>query len=99
MAWWSGCDPGVALWDVDQRGGGPKGYVRSDGLIEEDVHDRLTYDPALDASDIEVAVKDREVTLDGTVESRRDKRRAEDCVDSVSGVVHVQNNLRLARAA
>lgn len=99
VASWFGDDAAEARRDVDHRGRGPKGYVRSDARIEEDVHDRLTDDPALDASDIEVAVKDREVTLDGTVESRRDKRRAEDCVDSVSGVVHVQNNLRLARAA
>jgi len=35
------------------------------------------------------------VTLAGTVGSRSDKRRAEDCVDAISGVKHVQNNLRV----
>lgn len=96
---WFGDEAAEARRDVDHRGRGPKGYVRSDTRIEEDVHDILTDDPALDASDIEVTVKDREVTLNGTVETRRDKRRAEDCVERVSGVVHVQNNLRVARAA
>ena len=50
-------------------------------------------------TDIEVTVRDREVTLDGTVDSRMAKRRAEDCADAVSGVEHVQNNLRVSRAA
>jgi hypothetical protein len=35
------------------------------------------------------------VTLTGTVNSRSDKRRAEDVADRVSGVTNVQNNLRL----
>lgn len=40
-------------------------------------------------------VSSREVTLSGEVSSRADKRRAEDIADSVSGVAHVQNNLRV----
>jgi len=42
-----------------------------------------------------VSVSSGEVTLDGTVPSREHKRRAEDLVDSLSGVKHVQNNLRV----
>jgi anti-sigma factor RsiW len=49
----------------------------------------------VDASEIEVSVSDREVTLSGMVDSRDAKRRAEDCAESVSGVMHVQNNLRV----
>ncbi|MCQ0970462.1 BON domain-containing protein [Paracoccus sp. TK19116] len=78
----------------EHRGRGPKGYARSDERIREDVCDHLSDDGSLDASDIEVEVSDSEVTLSGHVESRRDKRRAEDCADAVSGVRHVQNNLR-----
>jgi len=78
-----------------RRGQGPKGYERSDERIREDLHERLTEDPQLDASDIEVAVEAREVTLSGRVASRADKRRAEDIAESVSGVGHVQNNLRV----
>jgi hypothetical protein len=37
------------------------------------------------------------VTLSGTVSSRDAKRRAEDCVEDVSGVKNVQNNLRMQR--
>ena len=77
------------------RGRGPRGYVRSDERIREDVSDFLTDDPYLDASDIEVVVGNGEVTLNGTVDSRTAKRRAEDIAANVSGVRHVQNNLHL----
>src|SRR3546814_13288594 len=80
--------------EQDHRGRGPKNYVRSDERIREDVNDRLTEDVWLDASEIDVAVESGEVTLSGTVVDRRAKRRAEDCVDAISGVKHVQNNLR-----
>ncbi|HEV2563521.1 MAG TPA: BON domain-containing protein [Microvirga sp.] len=81
------------------RGRGPKGYQRSDARILEDVNDRLTEDPHIDASEIEVRVEGREVTLTGTVNSRFEKRHAEDLAESVSGVTHVQNNLRIQQQA
>src|SRR5437660_706638 len=68
------------------RGRGRRGYVRSDERIREDVNDRLTDNPVLDARDIEVSVKDREVTLSGEVDSRFSKRLAEDIAERVSGV-------------
>jgi len=77
------------------RGRGPKGYARSDDRIREDVCDRLSDDPWVDASEIDVTVSNREVTLSGTVDSREAKRRAEDCVERVSGVTNVNNNLRV----
>ena len=80
------------------RGRGPKGYQRSDDRICEDVCDRLSDDHDVDASDIEVSVSNCEVTLSGEVESKRAKRHAEDCADSVSAVGHVQNNLRVKQA-
>lgn len=75
---------------------GPKGYHRSDERIREDVCDRLTQHGQLDASDIEVDVHDSEVTLNGKVNSRKDKRLAEDLADSVPGIRDVHNNLRLS---
>lgn len=79
----------------EHRGRGPKNYRRSDARILEDVNDRLTDDAWLDAQDIDVEVKDCEVTLSGTVGDRRAKRHAENLVERVSGVTHVQNNLRV----
>ena len=81
--------------DGDHRGRGPKNYSRADDRIRDDINDRLTDDPWLDASEIEVAVSAAEVTLTGTVDTRDDKRHAEDIVEQVSGVKNVQNNLRV----
>jgi osmotically-inducible protein OsmY len=77
------------------RGRGPSSYTRSDDRIREDANDHLTHDHHVDATHINVSVKDGELTLDGTVDSREAKRRAEDAVEHISGVKHVQNNLRV----
>lgn len=86
-AWFGGEGP--------HRGVGPKGYVRSDERIRELVCDDLMDDPWVDASGIEVAVKNGEVTLSGTVKTRDTKRWAEDIAEHAGGVKHVQNNLRV----
>lgn len=89
--------------DYDRResrnfsGMGPKGYKRADERISDEVHERLTDDPYVDASNISVSVSGGEVTLSGTVENREAKHRAERCVEDISGVSHVQNNLRVDR--
>jgi len=80
------------------RGRGPKNYRRSDERIHDDVNEWLTRDPYVDASDIEVTVQNSEVTLSGRVNTRFERRHAEDIVESVAGVTHVQNNLRVGQA-
>ena len=72
-----------------------KGPKRSDARMKEDAIDRLTDNSWLDASNIEVEVQDCQVTLTGTVGSRQDKRLAEDIVDTVPGVIDVNNQLRI----
>jgi osmotically-inducible protein OsmY len=79
-------------------GRGPRGYRRSDERIREDINDRLTDDTDLDASDIEVSIENGVVTLRGSVDSHWDKRRAEDIAESVSGVIDVDNHLRVSMA-
>ena len=78
------------------RGRGPRDYKRSDERIREDVCDRLSDDPFIDASDIEVRVEGNEVILSGRVDSREAKRRAEDMVENISGVTNVQNQLKVS---
>ena len=105
MASWFGDDDAARRREMDarrgdagaqhHRGRGPRGYTRSDDRIREDVSDRLTDDPYIDASEIDITVSNCEVTLSGTVDDRRAKRRAEDVVETISGVRHVQNNLRV----
>jgi len=113
--WWDRASDEVASWFGDEeagrrrqydemqegrhRGRGPKSYRRSDERIREDINDRLTDHPYLDASNIDVSVKDAEATLTGSVDNRRAKRLAEDVTENVSGVSHVQNNLRVIDTA
>jgi osmotically-inducible protein OsmY len=106
--WWDRASDAVASWFGDEeaerrrrmdeqrphRGRGPKGYRRSDERIKEDVNDRLS-EGYIDASEIIVMVENGEVTLTGTVNSRYDKRRAEDIAEYVSGVQNVENRLRV----
>ncbi|MDB5449880.1 MAG: hypothetical protein JWQ52_1008 [Phenylobacterium sp.] len=82
----------------EHRGRGPKNYTRSDERIRDDVSDRLADDPWLDATEIEITVTGAEVILAGTVDTREDKRRAEDIAEQVSGVKNVQNTLRVQPA-
>lgn len=79
------------------RGKGPRGFVRSDERMTEEVSERLMMDEDVDAGGIDVSVQNGEVTLSGTVASKFAKRRAEDCADSILGVGHVQNNLRVSQ--
>jgi osmotically-inducible protein OsmY len=76
-------------------GKGPKGFKRSDERIREEASEALFRDHHVDASNIEVTVENGELVLSGTVESRRMKRLAEDCVESISGVNDVRNELRV----
>jgi hypothetical protein len=76
------------------RGKGPRNYRRADERILDDVHKRLEDDWEVDASDIEVTVKDGEVVLSGFVNERFEKRRAEDVVESISGVKQVENRIK-----
>jgi hypothetical protein len=78
-------------------GRGPRGYRRNDERIRDDVCDRLCASPVVDASDIDVRVSNGEVTLSGTVNSRDQKRTADDIAESVWGVEDVHNQLRVTR--
>ena len=100
IAAWFGDDDAQDRHDRDSRGPrhrgrGPGDYTRSDDRIREDVNDRLTDDHHVDARRISVKVDQGEVTLGGTVPDRASKRRAEDVAERISGVRHVQNNLRI----
>jgi osmotically-inducible protein OsmY len=79
------------------KGKGPKNYSRSDDRIKEDVNDRLSDDPFIDATEIDVTVSNGEVTLSGIVDHRSTKRRAEDLAESVSGVKNVENRIRVGQ--
>lgn len=77
-------------------GRGPKGFKRSDERITEDVCERIARSH-INADNVEVKVKDGEVTLTGFVDARYDKRNLEDIADDVFGVSEVHNQLRVQR--
>lgn len=103
MSFWFGDEDATRRRRQDQaqdeyaryRGYGPKNYKRSDERIREDVSDRLSDDPYVNAEEIEVLVSNSEVTLSGTADDREQRRRAEVVAERISGVSHVQNNLRV----
>ncbi len=80
-------------------GRGPKGYQRSDERITEDINQRLTDHDDIDASEIEVKVKDGEVTLTGKVCDRQCRRHVEDVIERVSGVQDISNQLKTKKAS
>ena len=99
----------ISAWDLDDGrvqfgvrresfiGRGPRGYRRSDERVREDVCDALTDARDLDATDIEVSVRDGVVTLSGEVDDRAARRRADDIAAETSGVLDVMNQLAVRR--
>jgi len=111
--WWDRTKDEVSSWfgddDAERRrrvdkingphkGKGPRDYRRSEDRIREDVCDRLADDDYVDASDIRIEIHNDEVILSGNVNSREEKRRAEDIVESISGVRNVENRIRVGRS-
>jgi osmotically-inducible protein OsmY len=85
--------------DEMQRGNhygrGPRNYQRNDERIREDVVERLVRHHDIDATDVEVSVTGGEVILKGMVESRSERRLAEDIAEDVFGVKNVQNLIKV----
>ncbi|WP_052761862.1 BON domain-containing protein [Aurantiacibacter luteus] len=98
IASWFGDDEAERRRRMDHGGRGPSNYTRSNERLLEEACETLTRDRGVDATNIQVTADNNEITLDGTVNTRWEKRRAEDAVHDISGVKHVQNNLRIAQA-
>jgi hypothetical protein len=78
-------------------GVGPKGYVRTDDRITEDICEVLMKDKFIDASEIEVSVKDGIVFLFGTVDSRSEKFCTEIAIEGIAGVKDILNELKVKK--
>lgn len=76
-------------------GHGPHGWERTSDSLRNEICEILTRHGQIDASDIRVNVDNGEVTLEGTVHSRREKRLAEQVLDLVHGLKDVHNRLRV----
>lgn len=89
-------------WDsgtLDHFGKGPKGWKRSDEKIKDDVCEALYRNQRVDATDIEVLVNQGVVTLRGNIETRDGKRHAEACVEHITGVEDIQNEITVGKAS
>src|SRR5262249_53650608 len=75
------------------RGRGPRGYVRTAERIRDDLCDRLTENPFIDASEIEVSVNGSDVVLEGVVDSETAYKQTQAIAEEVIGVTHVYNRL------
>lgn len=69
--------------------------MRLDQDIKRDVEDELKWEPAIDATDIGVAVKSGVVTLTGFVPSYAQKLEAERAAKRVAGVKGVANDIEV----
>jgi osmotically-inducible protein OsmY len=76
---------------------GPRGKRRPDEVLGRELHEILTKDPELDATEIAVEVVDGAVTLIGVVDSSDARLLAEELVETVAGVREVHNRLRVER--
>lgn len=70
--------------------------MRNDPQLQSDVRAELRFDPAIDDTDVRVAVAGGVVTLTGTVPSFADKIGAAHAVERVFGVKAVANDLAVA---
>lgn len=77
------------------RGRGPKGYERTDDRLRELICEALTDDEHIDASGLEVQVRNHEVTLTGNVPDRRTKYAVEELVEQCGAVADINNQLRI----
>lgn len=78
-------------------GRGPKGWRRSPERMREDACEALYHSALVDASDIDIIIKDKILYLRGTVDSRETKREAERCVEDLPGIEDIQNELRIRK--
>ena len=97
---WGGDEPSGASYPAGrfparQSRIDPRGYVRSDERVRENVCEHLSHS-GLDVRDVEVNVKDGQVTLQGSVPDRRTKHAVEDCVEDCSGVKDVENRVKVS---
>ena len=69
--------------------------IKSDSSLQADVIEELTFDPAVEDTNIGVTAKDGVVTLSGTVRSYPEKIAAEQAAKRVAGVRGIAEELKI----
>lgn len=69
--------------------------LSSDEKIREDILEALNASPTVEAGDLKVSVVNGVLTLTGVVHTSAIREEAQNLAESVSGIVNIQNNIRL----
>lgn len=77
------------------RGKGPRNYQRSDERILEDIYDRISGAWSLDASEVEIEVRNGVVQMSGRVADRSVRHRLEDIAEGILGVMSIENRISI----
>jgi osmotically-inducible protein OsmY len=86
--------PGAKCFQLDHViEGGNTVATKSDAQINQDVFDELTWDPAIQVTDLNIDTFDGSVRLTGKVRNYRTKEEAKAAAYRVSGVQYVHNEL------
>ena len=76
---------------------GPKGWVRSDAAILDELVERIVR-AGIDASELEVEVEAGEVSIEGDLETREERRRVIDLAERILGVRAIDAVIRVREA-
>lgn len=82
-------------YNFNNKGKGPKNYKRSDARICEDICEKLSESPYINAENIEVTVENGTVFLSGAVDSKRAKLFVQDIADGTNGVYEIINRIEI----
>jgi osmotically-inducible protein OsmY len=93
QGWSGGRGLGPAPGSTTYEGAAPPGMSRDDERVYEAVLEALTREPGIDASGIQLQVRDGAVTLSGRVPDAAAKARAGDLAERASGARDVTNQL------
>ena len=69
--------------------------LSDDEKIREDIRDVLNASPVVEASDINIAVLNGDVTLSGVVKTNAIRQEAQNCLENVTGIVSIKNEIKL----
>ncbi len=76
---------------------GPRGWVRPDERILDELCERIVR-AGVDASDLAVEVRDGEVSLEGDLATREERRYVVDLAERTLGVTVVSADIRVREA-
>lgn len=89
-------DPRSESFSERHYGKGPRNWPSQERILQM-ASERLFFSQDVDAQNIEIRFDDGVLSLKGDVADRGQKKAAEECVESVPGVIDVQNELKIKK--